>query len=85
MYMNEPCTCVGYAMNGGLHGEHHLDLTGFVQREDVLTMTVNYKANTISFHSQKIDRTVTKKSKATTKCVKFVAEFFYSNTTITLL
>ena len=73
-------------MYGGYYGDGfnfaHRDLRGFIQREDILTITVDYKNNTILFHSMKANNTITKRLKDTTDCVRFVAEFCYNDATI---
>ena len=89
-FFDKNIICVGYGgLYGGYYGDGfnfaHRDLRGFIQREDILTITVDYKNNTILFHSMKANNTITKRLKDTTDCVRFVAESCYNDATIELL
>ena len=70
---------------GGAFGVSKGPLRCFIQPADTVTVTLDFMINQISFTSQKTNKTVTETLRQDVNAMKFIAEFNYCDSTMTLL
>eukprot|EP01084_Bolivina_argentea_P016231 30381_1 len=85
MYTNKHVICAGNHCGGtrwygNVYGKTNTkELYDFFEQQDTVTITVNFKDNTVTFNSKENQKRVVKQLKDTTNCVKFVGEFTSHN------